>query len=308
MKRDPSITRFPSPLRYPGGKVKVVNFMKLVLLRNQLVGKEYVEPYAGGASVALALLYEEYASHVHINDLNRSVHAFWHAVLNDTERLCQRIHDSRPSMREWRRQRSVQSDPDADSLSLGFSTFFLNRTNRSGIITGGVIGGREQTGAWKIDARYNIAALTRRIEKVARYRNRITLTRHDGAFYLRSVLPKLPADAFCYLDPPYYVKGAHLYEHFYAHEHHAEIARLVRRLRQRWLVSYDAAPRLLSLYAGVPRIRYDLSYSATDRYRGAEVMFFGPGLVPPKVKSPANIRARQVELQQLLPKPQRRSA
>ncbi len=115
----------------------------------------YVEPYAGGASVGLALLFDEYASQIHINDLDPSVHSFWHCVLNDTDRLCRLIRDRPLTMEEWRRQRTIQSRGDSASpLALGFSTFYLNRTNRSGIIaSGGVIGGNDQTGNWKLDAR-----------------------------------------------------------------------------------------------------------------------------------------------------------
>jgi len=52
---------------------------------------QYVEPCAGGASIALALLFEEYASTVHVNDLSRLVYAIWHEVLNNTEAFCTKI-------------------------------------------------------------------------------------------------------------------------------------------------------------------------------------------------------------------------
>ena len=176
--------RFPSPLRYPGGKGKVANFMKLLFTENDFVGWDYVEPYAGGASVALALLFEDYAAHVHINDINRSVYAFWRVVLDQPDELCARILDTRVSTAEWRRQRKVQMAVDPAPLDLAFSTFFLNRTNRSGIITGGIIGGQGQDGTWKLDARYNKSDLVRRIQKVARFRGRITLTQLDAFEFL----------------------------------------------------------------------------------------------------------------------------
>jgi DNA adenine methylase len=288
--------RFPSPLRYPGGKGKVSNYMKLMFLENGLIGHDYVEPFAGGASVALSLLFEEYASHVHINDINRSVYAFWDAVLTQTEQLSQRILDTAVTKDEWDRQKAVQASETPDSLDLAFSTFFLNR---SGIIEGGIIGGKDQDGPWKLDARYNKADLILRIQKIARYSSRITLTRLDAAEYLRTVLPDLPATTFVYLDPPYYVKGQGLYEHFYGDEDHAEIAGLARNLDQPWLVSYDAAPRVLELYAGLEQITYGLCYSAQDRYRGAEVMVFAPRLTRPDVDSPANIPASTVDAEKL---------
>lgn len=284
----------PSPLRYPGGKGKIANFVKLVFLENELLGGEYVEPYAGGASVALSLLYEDYASHVHINDINRSVHAFWSAVLNDTDALCARITRTQLSVREWRRQRAVQAADAPDPIDLAFSTFVLNRTNRSGIIAnGGIIGGLDQSGPWKLDARYNVDELVRRIRKVARFRDRITLTNDDAADMLERWTSE-PSNALVYLDPPYYLKGDSLYENFYEHEHHVAIARLVRRLRARWIVSYDAAPEILDIYRSSKSLRYSLSYSARERYEGSEVMFFGPRLRAPKVETPARISPADV--------------
>lgn len=125
--------RYVSPLRYPGGKAKLVGFVSELLNANALNGGPYVEVYAGGASVALALLVHGQVAHIHINDLDPSIHAFWHSVLNDTENLCRLIRNRRVSATEWHRQRAIQRMPGAhDHLELGFSTFFLNRTNRSG--------------------------------------------------------------------------------------------------------------------------------------------------------------------------------
>ena len=283
--------RFPSPLRYPGGKGKVANFIKLLFIQNGFTSYHYVEPYAGGASVALSLLYEEYASHIHINDLNSSVYAFWYVVLNETEALCRRIMDTAVTIDEWERQRNIQRANEPDLVDLAFSTFFLNRTNRSGIISGGVIGGKDQTGGWKLDARYNKTNLVSRIKKVARYKNRITLTQLDAADYISKTLVELPEEAFIYLDPPYYVKGKGLYEHFYQHDNHTEIAELVQKIKQPWLVSYDSVPEILALYSDFKKVMYGLSYSAANRYQGAEVMFFSPAVKQFDVESPANVKA-----------------
>jgi DNA adenine methylase len=289
------VERYPSPLRYPGGKGKLANFIKVLMLRNRLIGAEYVEPYAGGASVALSLLFEEYASHIHINDLNRSVYAFWRCVLDNTEALCEQITRARFDVDEWDKQRAVQSDPNADELDLAFSTFFLNRTSRSGIISGsGVIGGRSQSGAWKIDARFNPEDLVRRIRRIGRFRSRITATGRDAKDYILTELPAIGRNCFVYLDPPYYVKGSHLYETFYQHDHHAEISQLVRELDVPWVVSYDAAPEIQKLYRGFRSRSYTLSYTAARRYSGAETMFFHPDLRLPRVTSVSSVTSRDV--------------
>jgi DNA adenine methylase len=294
-----NLDHFPSPLRYPGGKGKVANYLKLLFLSNGMVGHQYAEPYAGGASVALSLLFEEYASHIHINDLNPSVHSFWNAVLNSTDELCKRVTEARLTMEEWHRQKGIQQVPDADPIDLAFSTFFLNRTNRSGIIEGGIIGGKDQRGRWKMDARFNKVDLVRRIRKVARHASRITLTRRDGAEYLREVVPTLSPATFVYLDPPYFVKGRGLYQNFYGPDEHAEVAREVTNLQNPWLVSYDAAPEIMELYGHHPMLTYGLAYSAADRYRGAEVMFFSRNLIRPLVDTPAKVRGKLVQATRL---------
>jgi DNA adenine methylase len=286
--------RYPSPLRYPGGKGKLANYLKLVFLQNELVGCEYVEPYAGGAAVALHLLFEDYASHIHINDLNRSVHAFWKATLDAPDELCDRIGSTAVDVDEWQRQRAIQDDPQADEIDLAFSTFFLNRTSRSGIIGGGVIGGLDQTGKWKIDARFGRDDLIRRIRKIARHRSRITVTGLDAKQYLATTLPQVDTP-FVYLDPPYYIKGGDLYQNSYSPDDHAAIAQLVQKLEVPWIVSYDAVPAIDSLYTPARRIAYGLSYSAQERYRGHEAMFFSDDLLLPDIESPANVGWRIVE-------------
>lgn len=287
-------SRFSSPLRYPGGKGKITNYMKLLFLENDLLGKEYVEVFAGGASVALSLLFEEFTSHAHINDLNRSVHAFWECALHQTDTLCSRILSMKATAAEWTRQRAVQEAREPETLDLAVSTFFLNRTSRSGILNGGMIGGKGQDGPWKLDARFNKQELVRRIEKIGRFSSRVTLTQIDGAEYLRNNLPRLD-QAFIYLDPPYFHKGQDLYENFYQPDDHRNLAQLIRSVKNHcWVVSYDAAPQILSYYKGCKNIRYDLAYSAADRYLGQEVMFFSPGLIPPRVASPAGLPSRDV--------------
>src|SRR5882762_11670499 len=183
---------FYTPLRYPGGKRRLAKVIMRLLEANDLTDIQYAEAYAGGASIALALLFEEYASFIHINDLSRPVYAFWYLVLNDCEAFCRRIEQVNVTMREWKQQHAVYERRDtADLDELGFSAFFLNRTNRSGIIDGGVIGGQHQTGQWTLDARFNKAELIQRIRKVARYNSRIRLYQLDALDFTNRIIPAL---------------------------------------------------------------------------------------------------------------------
>ncbi|MFZ1058046.1 MAG: DNA adenine methylase [Candidatus Rokuibacteriota bacterium] len=287
--------RYLTPLRYPGGKAKLASFVRAVVSTNGLTNGHYVEPYAGGAGIACALLVGNDVAHIHVNDLDRSIYAFWHSVLNETDRLCRRIRDVRLSIEEWRRQRAIQSRPDNVSLlDLGFSALFLNRTNRSGIIcSGGVIGGIDQSGKWKLDARFPRDGLITRIQTIAAYRHQITLYNCDAAILLRTLLPRLPAKSLLYLDPPYYVKGnRRLYANVYEHADHAEIAKILSRARCSWLVSYDDVPQIRALYRRRRRRLYSLTYTARDRYQGAEIVFSSDDLVLPSIRNPLKIAQR----------------
>ena len=283
--------RYSTPLRYPGGKGKLTNFVKLLIMNNNLLDGHYVEPFAGGCGVALSLLFQELVVHIHINDLNPSVYSFWHSVLNETEELCRLVCDTPVTIDEWRKQRLVQNNADAVTpLELGFSTFFLNRTNRSGIIKAGVIGGTDQTGNYKIDARYNKKALIDRITMVAHYRSRISLYNQDASDFLLNTLPTFPDNTLVYLDPPYYVKGKDLYENHYVHKDHEELARIVtNHIRQNWMVSYDFVPEVAELYKNFRQIDYLLSYSAADKYKGSELMVFDDELTIPEVTNPSKM-------------------
>lgn len=276
------LSRYPSPLRYPGGKGKIANYVKLLMIENDLVGRDYVEPYAGGASVALSLLFEDFTEHAYINDLNTGVFRFWQAVTDDTDKLCALIADTDVTIEEWHRQRQIAESSNSTPLEAAFATFFLNRTNRSGIISGGVIGGLDQTGNWKIDARYNKDSLIQRIQKVGRYRTRISVSNLDAVDFMKPWTDAGAGPAFIYLDPPYFEKGEGLYDNFYDAADHAGIAVAVGTLAHPWIVSYDAHPEIIGLYPDVSLIRYQLSYSANHaRSLGSEVMFFSNDLVIP---------------------------
>lgn len=284
---------FYTPLRYPGGKGKLVPYIKRIFEVNALVDGVYVEPYAGGAAVAMELLLHEYVSKIYINDISPGVAAFWRSVLDNTDALCAAISRAKVNMVQWYKQRAILERPDVhDDLTLGFATFFLNRTNHSGILTAGVIGGKEQKGRWKMDARFNAPDLVRRIQAIARLRSRIEFHQKDALEFIDGVAPSLPAKSLIYLDPPYYVKGSELYLHHYQHDDHARIAKRMARLHTKnWIVSYDNAPEVQSMYGRFQRIVYGLSYSAQDRYKGTEIMVFSDSLQIPNAVQPMHLAA-----------------
>jgi len=282
---------FHSPLRYPGGKGKIAGFIHKVFEKNELQDGYYVEPYAGGASVALSLLINEYASKIIINDLDRSIYTFWNSVINDTENLCRLINDTNVNRKHWKIQKEIQRNKaKVSNLELGFSTFYLNRANRSGIINGGIIGGVKQTGEWKIDARFNKKELISRIERIADYKDRIKLFNLDALHLIDEIQKDISKKTLFYFDPPYYVKGKDLYVNHYKHGDHEIIAKKIAKLnKHKWIVSYDSTKEIKSLYKGYNKLEYKLNYSATTATQGKEIMFFSNGLNVPNTKNPVKI-------------------
>lgn len=271
------MSHFCSPLRYPGGKNCIFPFVSQLFYENGLLGVAYAEPYAGGAGLALRLLFEEYVDRIYINDLDRSIYAFWASVLAHSDAFCGWIEDVDVSMDSWCKYKEIQKHAQsADLFELAKSTFFLNRTNVSGVIKGGVIGGYEQKGNYKIDVRFKKEDLIDRIQKIARFKSRISVSNLDGLAFVKKMDSK-PEKVFIYLDPPYYQKGADLYMNFYTKADHEKLSGHVHKMKKKWLVSYDNHDFILNLYAAKKKILYKLSQSASNRV-GDEVLIFSEDL------------------------------
>lgn len=271
------MSHFCSPLRYPGGKNCIFPFVSQLFYENDLLGSAYAEPYAGGSGLALRLLFEEYVNSIHINDLDRSIYAFWASVLAHPDAFCDWIKNIDVSMDNWYKYKEIQKEAhSADLFELAKSTFFLNRTNVSGVIKGGVIGGYEQKGNYKIDVRFNKEDLIDRIQKIARFKSRIFVSNLDGLAFVKKMDSK-PENVFIYLDPPYYQKGADLYMNFYSKADHQKLSSHVHKMKKKWMVSYDNHDFILNLYAAKKKILYKLSQSASNRV-GDEVLIFSEDL------------------------------
>lgn len=270
-----------TPLRYPGGKTQLAPFVSELLTANDLLQCVYCEPFAGGAGIACRLLVNGTIAEAWINDIDPAIYAFWHSVLNSTEQLCERIENAQIDIAEWHHQRYIHAEERTNLLDLGFATLFLNRTNRSGILKGGVIGGLQQTGKYSIDCRFNKDDLIRKIKRIALYRDQIHLTCIDARQYIGYELKKLPQHALVNIDPPYYRAGPDLYTNAYQHKDHLALAKAVTKLSNRWMLTYDDAPEICSMYSGLTQYRKTLTYYAQVKRSAAELLVLSENLTPP---------------------------
>ncbi len=267
-----------SPLRYPGGKASLAGFFADVIEALDLTDATYVEPYAGGAGAGVALLVEDRVRRLVVNDFDPAVHSFWVAATEHSEALCALVRDTPLDVDEWRRQKAVyRAADDSDPLTLGFAFFYLNRTNRSGILNAGPIGGVNQNGNYKIDARFNRTELARRLEAIGERADRIVVSNKDGRTIVRAHAGE--PDTFLYIDPPYLAAGGSLYLNAFTHRDHADLAEIVRAYPSgNWIVTYDDAPYIRRLYDGESVQSYALYYSAHKAVRSTELAVLSPSV------------------------------
>lgn len=265
----------PSPLRYPGGKTSIWKMIAEIIKDNNLEGSDYIEPYAGGCGLALSLMLKGYVHDLYLNDLDRSIYCFWDAILNHTDDFIEKIKSTDVTIDEWYVQREIQKNKDtADDFDLAFSSFFLNRTNRSGVILkAGVIGGYAQDGEYKLDCRFNKEGLIERIRRIEKYKHRIHFYNMDAVEFIKMTRSFIPQkNCFYCVDPPYFVKGSTLYTNAYEPDDHAEIAKLLIGLKRPWVLTYDNAPEIQELYEEKRQYKFNLNYSAATKRVGTELL------------------------------------
>ncbi len=278
---------FYSPLRYPGGKNKLSAFIANICVDNNING-HYVEPYSGGASVALFLLMENFVDKITINDRDRSIYAFWFSVLNHTNQLCKMIENAEMNIEEWRKQKEIQRNKkNVDLLTLGFSTFYLNRTNRSGIINAGVMGGILQNGNYLMNCRFNKVDLINRIKLIAKKKKQIRLYRKDAIKLIDKIQQEADNEnVIFYFDPPYYLKASTLYMNHYEEQHHKSVSDKIKSIQNiEWIVSYDNVPQIIELYNECQQKEFSFKHTAYQSRIGREILFFSPNLKQPKIEN-----------------------
>lgn len=271
-----------TPLRYPGGKTKFYPHIRALIYENDLQGGIYIEPFAGGAGLALSLLMNEDVDQIVLNDLDPAIYAFWKSVVGKADDFCELLERTPVTTTEWENQRAIYRAKDISNfLTLGFSAFYLNRTNVSGVLTGGMIGGKMQSGTYKLDSRFSKKNLIEKIQRIARYKNRIQLKNQDAAFFLSELRMQRLSDVFLNIDPPYVEKGARLYKNSFEIADHSGLREIIAQLNYPWVVTYDLCPLVEDLYKDYRRETLDVSYSVRTARNAKEYIFFSHDLKIP---------------------------
>lgn len=265
--------RSPTVLRYPGGKARLYDITCDILTSQNLSNCQYAEPYAGGCGLALSLLFNNKVEALFLNDLDPSIAMLWQAIIENPDELAQRISDVDITMDEWFIQKDIQLNKlNVSKLDLAFSTLFLNRTNRSGIIKGGVIGGKNQNSNYKMDCRFNKEALIKKIHAIAEKGNKIHIFNLDAIEFIKKLEDMNLAKPLLMADPPYYNKGQTLYTNFYEHEDHEKIANKLSTTEIPWILTYDYTPEIRELYSDFKQYQFDINYSAAKKRVGTELL------------------------------------
>jgi DNA adenine methylase len=268
-----------TPLRYPGGKTQFYPLIKDLLKNNDLIGHTYIEPFAGGAGIAIKLLINKDVEHIVINDIDPAIYAFWYSTIHHTDDLCSLIEKTPVTIKQWKKQKEIYNNKESKMLEKGFATLFLNRTNVSGIIKGGIIGGLQQAGTYSIDARYTKSTLIEKIKIIGEFRKQIDIYNLDAVKLFNFKKIKKLKKTFVNFDPPYVNKGAGLYENSFSKEDHKKLASMIKRCSRKWIVTYDIHPLITELYANFRHDYLDLNYSIKQKRRAKEYIFFSNNII-----------------------------
>lgn len=258
-------TKFLNPLRYPGSKSAFIDDFSELVRSNNLSGLEIVEPYAGSASISLGLLFKGLVSSATLVERDPLVYSFWYCVFNRTTELVQAIKDLDVSLDTWHKltkYRDLDGVDGEDVLALGVAGLFFNRTNFSGVLHAGPIGGQSQGSAYAVDCRFNKADLIKRIETVSSLADRISVHFGDAIQTLEKANGEDNENRFFYVDPPYYKQGRKLYRYHYSLSQHKDLANALSQANFRWILSYDNHPVIEHFYSDFIQISTGFRYSS----------------------------------------------
>lgn len=267
--------RSVSPFRYPGGKAFLYKYLLERVNLIQGTPRYYAEPFCGGAGAATILLKLNAVEEIHLNDTDVKVYSAWRAILDEPDRFADAILTTPLDMETWYACRRVVESSSEQSFELGFATFYLNRTSRSGIVVkAGPIGGYDQRGNFKIDARFNRVALAERVRWLGAVKHRIKLTREDALTFLSRSAARLPIEkTFFFVDPPYVTAGGRLYLNAMSESKHIALSDMLQdNMLKHWVLTYDDHPLVRSLYSEQNLKDLSVTYSLQNKRKEKELL------------------------------------
>jgi DNA adenine methylase len=184
----------------------------------------------------------------------------------------------------------VETASSDNVVDLGLACLFYNRSNFSGILAAGPIGGMEQKSVYTIDCRTNKDEIIVRLLAAATFANAVDVRHCDAAEYL---LDKHGGNRIFYVDPPYFVKGELLYRHFYKMGDHKRLASSLSSLNQPWFLSYDVHHVIEYLYEGFHINKLSFRYSAHSPKNHDELLISNFPISAEVIESPIVRSARQ---------------
>lgn len=267
--------RSVSPFRYPGGKAFLYRYLNDRVSALPAGPRFYAEPFCGGAGAAVILLKLDAVEQIHLNDADLKVYSAWKAILEESERFAEAISKTPVDLETWYAAKQKVESATQHSFELGFATFFLNRTSRSGIVIGaGPIGGYDQKGNYKIDARFNREALAERVRWLGARRERVVLTQEDALTFLSKSIERLPIErTLFFVDPPYVTAGGRLYLNAMSEGKHVALSDMLQDgVLPHWVLTYDDHPLIRTLYSERPIADLAVSYSLQQKRKEREVL------------------------------------
>lgn len=273
-----------SPLRYPGSKQSLVKYAERFLRANKLVGREWIEPCAGGASIALSLISRGLVPRATIVEKDPLIHAFWKCLKTDGAILCELARKLSITVQTWQEFQKYREPEAVDRfppMELALAGLFFNRVNYSGIIGAKPIGGMSQSSDYKIDCRFTKSTVIDRMVDAARLMDRIAVVGGDGLSYLRRSHARLSRrGSVVYVDPPYFVQGKKLYRYHFVERDHVRLARFLNEAKFPWLVSYDNDPFVVSLFSSHNIRPICLRYTVREARKADELLITNQRKLP----------------------------
>ncbi len=229
-----------SPLRYPGGKNRAVNFISQYIPSDF---DSFREPFVGGGSVFIHTKQRYPDRQFWINDLYSLLHVFWSELQNNAEQVIAQVE-------AWRRDfsngvelyRFLNENIDSfDPIQQAAAFFTYNRITFSGTTLSGGFSNAA------FEKRFTDSSISR-LSAVVPLLGDIQITNFDYA----DVVNAPGENVFIFLDPPYYsaTKSALYGTNGNMHKSfdHERFAQTMRNCNHRWLITYDDCPYIRSLF------------------------------------------------------------